>query len=184
MGSINYRKFRFIIEIILIIAVNALPLYAQPDTRVTSEELKKTGTNYFNYSDPGKINIEITVLGGVKYPGIYLVPEGTKVIELISLSGNVLKEETADNIKLIRPSRNNGKLYDRRVITLNYRDIFEDEELKSVNKLNPVLVHGDVLVIPMTPEKTFWDFFKDASLVITPLATLATLIISIIALSK
>ena len=181
MGSINYRKFRFIIEIILIIAVNALPLYAQPDTRVTSEELKKTGTNYFNYSDPGKINIEITVLGGVKYPGIYL---GTKVIELISLSGNVLKEETADNIKLIRPSRNNGKLYDRRVITLNYRDIFEDEELKSVNKLNPVLVHGDVLVIPMTPEKTFWDFFKDASLVITPLATLATLIISIIALSK
>ena len=163
MGSINYRKFRFIIEIILIIAVNALPLYAQPDTRVTSEELKKTGTNYFNYSDPGKINIEITVLGGVKYPGIYLVPEGTKVIELISLSGNVLKEETADNIKLIRPSRNNGK---------------------SVNKLNPVLVHGDVLVIPMTPEKTFWDFFKDASLVITPLATLATLIISIIALSK
>ena len=180
----KYHKFGFLIEIILIIAVNTLPLYAQPDTRVTSEELKKTGTNYFNYSDPGKINIEITVLGGVRNPGIYLVPEGTKVIELISLTGNVLQEETADNIKLIRPSQKHGNLYDRRVITLNYREIFEDEELKSVNKLNPVLVHGDVLVIPMTPEKTFWDFFKDASLVITPLATLATLIISIIALSK
>ena len=120
----------------------------------------------------------------MKYPGIYLVPEGTTVIDLISLSGNVLQEETADNIKLIRPSQKHGNLYDRRVITLEYREIFEDSELESINKLNPVLVQGDVLVIPMTPEKTFWDFFKDASLVITPLATLATLIISIIALSK
>jgi len=177
-------KFRYLIEIIVIFAVNSLPLYAQDDTRVTAEELKKTGINYFNYSDPGKINIEVTVLGGVKFPGRYLVPEGTNVIEILSLSGNVLQEETSDNIKLIRTTQQSGKLSDNNIITLNFREIFKDEKLKSVNKPNPLLVHGDILVIPITPEKTFWDIFKDVSLVITPLVTVATLIISIISLSK
>ncbi|HEY3251965.1 MAG TPA: SLBB domain-containing protein [Ignavibacteria bacterium] len=179
-----YPKLCYLIEIIIIIAVNTLSLYAQNDTRVTAEELKKTGINYFNYSDPGKINIEINVLGGVKNPGKYLVPEGTNVIELLSLSGNVLQEETADNIRLIRTSKQSGKLSDNNIITLNYREIFKDEKLKSINKSNPVLVHGDILVVPITPEKTFWDIFRDISLVITPLATVATLIISIISLSK
>jgi SLBB domain len=179
-----YPKFCYFIEIIIIIAVITLPLYAQKDTRVTSEELKKTGMNYFNYSDPGKINIEINVLGGVRYPGRYLVPEGTTVIELLSLSGNVLQEETADNIKLIRSTHQSGELSDSNIITLSYREIFKDEKLKSINKPNPVLVHGDILVVPITPGKTFWDIFRDVSLVVTPLATVATLIISIISLSK
>lgn len=180
----NYLKFRFFIGIITIIAFNTLYLYSQNDTRVTSEELKKVGTNYFNYSDPGKVNIEVKVLGGVRYPGIYLVPEGTNVIELLSLSGNVIHQETADNIKLIRTTQQIGKLSARHIITLNYRELFEDDELKSINTLNPVLNHGDILVVPMNPERTFWDFFKDFSLVITPLATLATLIVSVISLSR
>ena len=180
----KYLKIRFIIGIFAIISVQSVYLYAQRDIKVTPEELKKIGTNYFNYSDPSKINIEVKVLGGVRNPGVYLVPEGTSVIDILTLSGNVLQEETADNIKLIRTSQQSGKLSDDNIITLNYRDIFKDEKLKSINKVNPVLVYGDILVVPMTPEKTFWDFFKDASLVITPLATLATLIISIIALSK
>jgi len=175
---------KVLFEIIIIIAVNTMLLYAQDDTKITAEELKKTGVNYFNYSDPGKINIEINVLGGVKFPGRYLVPEGTNVIELLSLSGNVLQEETADNIKLIRTSKQSGKLSDNNIITLNYREMFKDEELKSINKSNPVLAPGDILVVPITPEKTFWDTFRDVSLVVTPLAAFATLIISIITLSK
>jgi hypothetical protein len=180
----NYHKFSFIIGIITIIVVNTVSLYAQKDIKVTPEELKKIGTNYFNYSDPAKVNIEVKVLGGVRYPGIYLVPEGTSVIDLLSLSGNVLQEETADNIKLIRTSQQSGRLSDDNIITLNYRDMFKDEKLKSINKVNPVLVYGDILVVPMTPEKTFWDFFRDFSIVITPLVTLATLVISIISLSR
>jgi len=179
-----YRKLCYIIEIIAIIAVNMLHLYTQDDTRVTIEELKKAGYNYFNYSDPGKVNIEINVLGGVKNPGRYLVPEGTNVIELLTLSGNVLHEETAENIKLIRTNKQSGKLSDNNILTLNYRAMFEDEKLSSINRLNPVLVHGDILVVPMTPAGTFWDVFSDISLVLTPLLTISTLIVSIISLSK
>jgi hypothetical protein len=56
--------------------------------------------------------------------------------------------------------------------------------LTSINKSNPVLLHGDILVIPITPEKSFWDNFRDISSVITPLLTIGTLIITIISLSK
>lgn len=180
----KHNKIRFIIGIFIIITCNTLSLYAQRDIKVTPEELKKIGTNYFNYSDPSKVNIEVRVLGGVRNPGIYLVPEGTSVIDLLSLSGNVLQQETADNIKLIRTNPLSGRLSDGNIITLNYSEIFEDSKLKSIHKSNPELTAGDILVVPMTPERTFWDFFRDFSLVITPLATLATLIITVISFSK
>ena len=175
-----YKFIEYVITIMLI----AFPLLAQNDTRVSQDELKKTGINYYNYSDPGKINIEIIVIGGVKNPGKYLVPEGTTAIDILSLAGAVLKEETSDNIKLIRNTEKSGKLNDNNIISLAYRDLFKDEQLKSINKLNPILLHGDILAIPITPEKTFWDNFRDVSSVVTPLVTLGTLIISIISLSK
>jgi len=179
-----YNKLNNIFKIITIVLLFNCPLYAQKDTRVGEDELKKTGINYFNYSDPDKINMEIIVLGGVKNPGKYLVPEGTTVIDILGLSGNLLKEETADNIKLIRSTQKNGKLSDNNIIALNYRELFKDEPLTSVNKSNPVLLAGDVLIIPISPEKTFWDYFRDVSSVVTPLIAIGTLIISLLTLSK
>jgi hypothetical protein len=186
MCNAFHPKICYLFAIIAIIVVNTFAVYAQDDddTRVTAEELKKIGLNYFNYSEPGKVNIEITVLGGVRNPGRYLIPEGTTFIELLSLSGNVLQEETADNIRLIRASQKDGKLSDSNIVTLNYRQFFEDEKLKSVNNPNPVLAHGDIVVVPLKRARTFWDDFQDVSLVVTPLVSIATLIVSIIALNK
>jgi hypothetical protein len=180
---INFKIY-YIIKILFIIILLRAPLYAQKETRVGEDEIKKIGLNYFNYSDPDKTNIEILVLGGVKNPGKYLVPEGTTVIDILSLSGNLIREETADNIKLIRNAQKEGKLTDNNIISLSYRDLFRDEPLKSVNKSNPVLIAGDILIIPINPEKTFWDYFLIVSGVVTPLVAIGTLIVSIITLSK
>jgi len=177
-------KINYTVKIFIIIILLASPLYAQKETRVGEDEIKKIGLNYFNYSDPDKMNIEILVLGGVKNPGKYLVPEGTTVIDIIGLSGNLLREETADNIKLIRNAQKEGKLTDNNIISLSYRDLFKDEPLKSVNKSNPILIAGDILIIPITPEKTFWDYFLTVSAVVTPLVAIGTLIISALTLSK
>ena len=120
----------------------------------------------------------------MKNPGKYLVPTGTTVIDVLGLAGNVLQEETTDNIRLLRNSQKGEKLSDDNILTLKYREIFKDALLKSVNKSNPILLPGDILIIPITPEKTFWDNFRDVSSVVTPLITIGTLIISIISLSK
>jgi hypothetical protein len=180
----GYYKLQKIIKVLIIILFLNCPLYAQNDTRVGEDEIKKAGVNYFNYSDPDKKNIEIIVLGGVKNPGKYLVPDGTTVIDILGLSGNIVKEETADNIRLIRSTQKGGKLTDYSIITLEYRDLFKDKLLKTVNTSNPILLPGDMLIIPITPVKTFWDYFQDVSSVITPIVTIFTLIISIISLSK
>ena len=179
----EHKLFKFYLTYAIIFFLTC-PLLAQKDTRVGEDELKKTGINYYNYSDPDKINIEIIVLGGVKNPGKYLVPTGTTVIDVLGLAGNVLQEETTDNIRLLRNSQKGEKLSDDNILTLKYRDIFKDALLKSVNKSNPILLPGDILIIPITPEKTFWDNFRDVSSVVTPLITIGTLIISIISLSK
>lgn len=153
---------------------------AQNDTRVGEYETKKMGVNYFNYSDPDKANIEVIVLGGVKNPGKYLVPEGSTFLDVMSLTGGLINDRIGDNIKFIRPSEKNGKLKDNKVMLLKYADLFKDDPISDVSKNNPVLRPGDVIAVPIKPEMTTWETIKDVAYVITPLISIGTLIVTIL----
>lgn len=159
-------------------------LQSQNETRVGEFETKKMGINYFNYSDPDKVNIEVIVLGGVKYPGKYLVPEGSTFLDVMSLTGGLINDRIGDNIKFIRPSEKSGKLKDDKVILLKYADLFKDDSIGIVNKNNPVLKPGDVIAVPIKPEMTTWEVIKDVLIVSTPLISLASLIVTILNYSK
>lgn len=142
------------------------------------------GVNYFNYSDPDKVNIEVIVLGGVKNPGKYLVPEGTTFLDIMSLTGGLINDRIGDNIKFIRPSEKTGKLKDDKIILLKYADLFKDDAVSVVNKVNPVLQPGDVIAVPILPEKTTWENIKDIAYIMTPLISIGTLIVTILNYSK
>ena len=157
---------------------------SQIETRVGEFETKKVGQNYFNYSDPEKINIEVIVLGGVKSPGKYLVPEGTTFLDIMSLTGGLINDRIGDNIKFIRPSEKNGKLKDDKVILLKYADLYKDDAVSVVDKINPVLQPGDVIAVPIKPEMTTWESIKDVLVIITPLVSIGTLIVSILNYTK
>ncbi len=43
---------------------------------------------YYNYSEQGDVTIKMHVWGAVRYPGLYEIPRGTKLSELISLTGD------------------------------------------------------------------------------------------------
>ena len=167
-----------------LIIVFAGGLRAQVDTRVGEFETKKIGQNYFNYSDPDKVNIEVIVLGGVKSPGKYLVPEGTTFLDIMSLTGGLINDRIGDNIKFIRPNEKTGKFKDDKVILLKYADLFKDDAVSVVNKVNPILQPGDVIAVPIKPEMTTWETIKDISFILTPLFTLGTLIITILNYNK
>lgn len=152
----------------------------QNETRVGEFETKKMGVNYFNYSDPDKVNIEIIVLGGVKNPGKYLIPEGATFLDVMSLTGGLINDRIGDNIKFIRPSEKYGKLKDDKVILLKYADLFKDDSIGIVSKNNPVLQPGDVIAVPLKPEMTTWEVIKDVLIVSTPLISLASLIVTIL----
>ncbi|MBK6680960.1 MAG: hypothetical protein IPG53_13505 [Ignavibacteriales bacterium] len=49
--------------------------------------VRQTGGAFYDYSDPDKINISVSALGYVKFPGKDLVPEGTNVLDLLTFAG-------------------------------------------------------------------------------------------------
>ena len=65
-----------------------------------------------------------------------------------------------------------------KVINLDYSDFFE-KETRKINKLNPVLIAGDMIIMPIEEEKTFWDYFDKAFLYATSVLTLILLVVNI-----
>jgi len=159
---------------------------AQDDSLKFKEyQLKKIGANYFNYSDPEKFNFEVVVWGGVRNPGIYLVPDGTTLITLIALTGTATDETIYEDFKLIRTKQKSGTLKSDSAYIISYKDLFDKEIKGAINKPNPVLQPGDIIVFPIKPEKDFWEIAQRvAGVFIVPLFTLGTLIISILNYSK
>ncbi|MFA7359796.1 MAG: SLBB domain-containing protein [Candidatus Kapaibacterium sp.] len=188
----KYRDLRYIkknrVFILVFVVVHIFVMTgetnAQVDTRVGEFETKKIGQNYFNYSDPEKINIEVIVLGGVKSPGKYLVPEGTTFLDIMSLTGGLINDRIGDNIKFIRPSEKKGNFKDDKVILLKYADLYKDDAVSVIDKVNPVLQPGDIIAVPLKPEMTTWETIKDIMVILTPLFTLGTLVISILNYTK
>jgi protein involved in polysaccharide export with SLBB domain len=144
----------------------------------------KAGMNYYNYSDKDKGAIEVIVWGGVKNPGMYLIPEETSLVELISLTGGAADDKIYENFKFIRTKNKNPNLKTDSVLVLNYRDFFvfdEDKKDSTFSKPNPTLLAGDLIVFPIKPEEDFWDIAQRVtSVIILPLFTLATLIVTIL----
>lgn len=154
---------------------------AQPEdgVRIGAIDLQKSGANYYNYSDPDKVNIEVIVMGGVKNPGKYLIPQGTTLITLLALSGTATEKEIYENIRIIRPDNLSGQLTSTNVLVLNYENIFSDKTSGTYSNVNPVLNPGDIVVMKLRPDKTWWDYVKDTLFILTPLVAIANLIVTI-----
>lgn len=173
-----------VLLIALILVFSSGTLFSQIDSiKFGMLETMKTGVNYYNYSDKDKGAIEVIVWGGVKNPGIYLIPEGTTLIQLISYTGGAFDDKIYENFKFIRTKDKNPELKTDSVIVINYRDFFEYDKKKGpgISKPNPTLLAGDLIVFPIKPEKDFWEIAQRVtSVIIIPLFTLATLIITIL----
>jgi hypothetical protein len=173
-----------VILIIFLLYGFAVTGWAQMDSvKFGLLETIKTGANYYNYSDPDKGAIEVIVWGGVKNPGMYLVPEGTSLMQLISYTGGASDDRIYENFKFIRTKDKNPELKTDTVIVMNYRDffIYDKKKSDSLSKPNPTLLAGDLIVFPIKPEKDFWDIAQRVtSIFIIPALTIATLIVTIL----
>lgn len=180
----NYKKLVFGI-LILIFSISNL-LIAQSDSLLYKElDLKKIGVNYYNFSKQDKFNFEVIVLGGVRSPGIYLLPEGTTLIEIVALTGGSIDESIYDNFKLIRSKSKNPELKADTIMIISYKDFFDKEKVGSLSKQNPILKPGDIVSFPIKPDKEFWDTAsKVATIFVIPLISVATLIITIMSYNK
>lgn len=85
---------------------------------------------------PGEKLIPIRVLGGVRQPGTYHVPEGTDLISLISLTGGFNANADASSIQI-------NQWGSQKILQLDVEDV-----LKNPATQNPTLASSDVVYIP------------------------------------
>ncbi|CAN5391916.1 hypothetical protein BH10BAC5_BH10BAC5_11110 [soil metagenome] len=151
---------------------------AQSDTvgvRIGPYESNKTGINYYNYSELNKVNIEVSIWGGVKNPGKYLVVRGTKLVDLITLAGGPSREGNLASIKLVR-SNSSGK---ESVSVYNMDKVYEKNSLYGFEGSNIMLNPNDVIILPITPEKTFTDYLQIVGTILAPIVSIITLIVTL-----
>lgn len=130
---------------------------------------------YYNYGDKDKVNIEVNLWGYVKFPGKYLIPSGSTIIDLISYGGGPLTETKLEDIRLFRPKDDSLKKKKDEVLRLNYNDLLWEENVANKSKSNFVLKPGDVLILTGEPRYFARDnvnFFLSIAAVITSIGIL------------
>ena len=155
-------------------------LFAQDGgEKIGPEQLKITGANYYNYSDKDKVNYEINLWGYVKAPGKYLVPKGTTVIDLLTLGGGPATDAKLEDIRVIRPKNDTLRISSDQIINLNYDDYLWGEKITSTSRPNPVLMPGDIILVPGAPRYFFRDNLSFILSISSVLISLGILVLTI-----
>jgi len=135
---------------------------------------------FYNYGDRDKVNIYVNVWGYVRFPGKYLIPKGSTVQDLISFSGGPNTESKLEDIILYRPKNDSLNISRDRVIKLDYNDLFWTDDISSKDKLNPVLIPGDVLILKGEPRYFARDNVNFILSISSILISLGILVVSIV----
>jgi hypothetical protein len=151
-------------------------LYAQNDIQIGSQQGAANNQRgaFFDYSDPSGVNIKVQLWGYVEFPGYYVVPAGFSVNELISLGGGPTQDALLNDIRVIKLKDGSQP----EMVKYNYNNLMWDENIKSQIKYVK-LNAGDIVVIPGEPRYFLRQDIAFYLGIITALASIAALIISI-----
>lgn len=125
----------------------------------------------------------MNIWGYVKYPGKYLIPKGSTIMDLISYSGGPLIESKLEDIRLFRPKNDSLGTQDK-LINLDYNDLLweapvsDRERFKS--KINLMLQPGDILIFTGEPRYFARDNINIILSVSAVLISLGILVVSIV----
>jgi hypothetical protein len=152
--------FKTLVTLFLIGVIGAIGARAQ------NSELDRSRLNtaaFYSYSEPGDVTIRVHVWGAVRFPGLYEIPRGTKLSELVSLSGGpTIGERSKRSTRSVdlKLHRNNGAA---RVVI--FQTMMENEIV--VRSEDPVLQADDVLSYEAVLKQGFqWrDIFPLVSMV-------------------
>jgi protein involved in polysaccharide export with SLBB domain len=130
----------------------------------------------FDYSDPTKVNIKVSVWGYVKFPGKYIIPVNSTLRDLLSYAGGPTADAYLDDVRLVRTLPDSTQ----QVFTYNFSELtLEPAITKKVP--NQTIQPGDMLLLPGQPRMYFKDYF---TMFISTVSALSSLTILIINLAK
>lgn len=130
---------------------------------------------YYDYSDPGTVNIKVAVWGYVRFPGRYTVPINTNMVDLISLAGGPVVDANLDDIRLYKVDESANQ----EMLKYNYNDLLWSEGLMNTPDKIPGLEAGDVLVVPGEPKYFFRENLSMWLSILSALISLTILVLNI-----
>jgi hypothetical protein len=152
--------------------------FAQGDYELGTQWSERAKRNiyggFYDYSDPEALNISVSVWGFVKYPGRYMVPDYTKMIDLLSFVGGPTDDSNLDELRIYRIENNKEVM-----IPFDYNDLMWKDELDGKYKKVPTLKPSDILVVPGEPRLYFLDWFSIGLSLFSALISLTILVLTI-----
>lgn len=139
-------SFRIVLASVLV-GLMVPSAYAQQQFGGISNKITQ-GTSYHIFADPGEATVEVLVLGG-SGQGIYIVGAGTRLDQLLALTGGVAIGSAAPDTR----TRANVRLYRQEAgqRTLVYENSLED--MLAEPGLYPSLQDGDVFAIEVISKR-------------------------------
>lgn len=167
-------RFFIVLSFFVLVSFNSFAQIGDVRIGRDASALRQNQGALFDYSDANSLNIKVSVWGFVKYPGIYIVPSYSTVLDVLSYAGGPTDDAHLDDLRVFRTSEDSTeKLY-----KFNYNDLLWEKNLKQVIP-PPALLPGDILVIPGEPRFYFRDYLNVSISIISTLISLTILIINI-----
>ncbi len=139
-----------------------------------ANSLRQNQGALYDYSDPEAVNIKVSVWGFVKYPGRYIIPNYSTVMDLFSLAGGPIPDANLDDLRIFRTNADSTNTF----IKFNYKDFLWEDTLITYSKA-PALQAGDVFLVPGSQRLYFKDYMTLSLSIFSALVSLAILIINI-----
>lgn len=155
-------------------------LYSQDDDLKLGKSVQQNTASVFDLSDPQGVNIEVNLWGFVKFPGRYIIPYNSTLVDVMSFSGGPIESSNLEEIRILRPAKDSLKTKNM-IIKLNYNDLLWGENVKQEKMNNPVLQSGDIIIVM---EENRYSIRENIAFIVPIVASIITLATFIITVSK
>lgn len=129
--------------------------------------------SFYDFSEPGKINMRVAVWGYVRNPGKYIIPVNSNAADLLSYAGGLQPDAFFDDLRIYRMNPDSSYI----LVKFSYEDLFWKSELSGENRLKiPALKAGDIIAVPGQPKMYFREWFSLTLSLVSTLISLSILI--------
>lgn len=149
-------------------------LYSQDNIDVGSiGSIRNYSGSFYDFSEPGKLNIRVAVWGFVRNPGRYIIPINSNAADLLSYAGGLLTDAYFDDLRIYRMKSDSTYI----LVKFGFNDLFWEKELSKENKMRvPDLKAGDIIAVPGQPKMYFRDWFSITLSLVSTLISLSILL--------
>ncbi len=128
---------------------------------------------FYDYSEPESINKKVAVWGFVKYPGKYVVPGESDVMDLLSYAGGPTDYAEMENFRLFRLNSDSSYY----VFNIDWNALLWEDSVKNITTKLPELKPGDILMVPGDQRLYFKDWLSISLSIFSAMVSLAILIL-------